>query len=67
MNDPEFPRAFLEAHGPDLDALTVAEAIEVADRLRAIAAALPGSSCDVHVAGKLNESAELVERRAGIT
>lgn len=60
--------ALVAEHGPTLDALTVTEALDVADQLRAIAAALPGSSpLDAHVADRLTEAADVVERRAGVT
>lgn len=69
MTDPDtLTAALTDAHGPALAALTVTEAFDVADQLRAIAAALPGpSTLDAHVATQLTEAAKLVERLAGIT
>jgi len=50
------------ALGRPLDTLTATEAIDVAERLRAIAAALDGPG-----APSLTEAADLIERAAGVT
>jgi hypothetical protein len=56
------------AIGRPLDTLDVTLALDVADQLRAIVAALPATTAgDKHLAALLTEAAELVERRAGIT
>jgi len=50
------------ALGRPLDTFTATEAIDVADRLRAIADALDGPG-----APSLTEAADLIERAAGVT
>ena len=56
------------AVGRPLDELTAVEAVDVADRLRAVVAALPPSTpAETHLAHRLIESANLVERCAGVT
>ena len=53
--------------GRSLDALDIAEALDVAEQLRAIVAALPADNAhDRHLAARLIDAAELVECRAGI-
>ena len=69
MTDPDTLAAAVEAAvGHPLDQLGTAEAIDVADRLRATVAALPSTSpAEAQLAARLTEAAELVERHAGIT
>lgn len=70
MTDPDTLDAVATAAvGHPLDQLTAAEAIDVADRLRAVVDALapPPSSADSHLAAQLADAAELIEKRAGIT
>ncbi len=62
-----FTAAVDAATGRPLDELTVTEALDVAERLRSIVAALPAPSPrDVHLAALLTDAAALVERAAGI-
>ena len=57
-----------EAVGRPLDELTAVEAIDVADRLRAVVAALPPSTpAETHLAHQLTAAAEAIERSAGVT
>lgn len=60
-------RAVVEdAAGQDLDTLNAALALDVAEQLRAIVAALPPESPrDGRLAAQLIEAADFVERRAG--
>lgn len=69
MTAPETLAAVVEAAvGRPLDSLTVTEALDVADRLRAVVDTLPAtSSHDAHLAAQLIEAAVLVEHRAGVT
>jgi hypothetical protein len=64
----ELDAVLTEAVGRPLDELDAATAIDVADRLRAVVAALPPSTpADTHYAGRLTAAAERIERRAGVT
>jgi hypothetical protein len=52
--------------GRSIDDLTAAEAIELADGLRAFVAAMPTSSAfDVRLAAALRHAADLIEQHAG--
>jgi hypothetical protein len=55
----------LAAAGHALDDLSAAEAIELADDLRAVAALPTPSPLDVRLAADLSAAADLIERRAG--
>ncbi len=68
MTGPDFLNMLINRHGAEINALTEKQAVAVADRLRVVAEALPGSTPSAaHVATMLSKAAELVERRAGIT
>ncbi|MGP0111145.1 MAG: hypothetical protein ACLPR9_20220 [Acidimicrobiales bacterium] len=66
--DPDDLAAVVEAAtGRPLASLTATEALDVAEQVRAILAALPATNPrDAHLCALLTEAAELVERRAGI-
>lgn len=52
--------------GRSLDDLTVSEAIEIADHLRAVAAALPAPTArDKRLAADIDAAAGIVEQRTG--
>ena len=56
------------AVGRPLDELTAVDAIDVADRLRAVVAALsPSTPAETRLAHRFLEAADLIERCAGVT
>jgi|NGEPerStandDraft_6_1074524.scaffolds.fasta_scaffold241842_1 hypothetical protein len=68
MTDSNLAAVVEAAVGRPLADIKATEAVDVADQLRAIVAALPADTPrDKQLAAQLTEAAELVERRAGIT
>jgi hypothetical protein len=64
---PDVLATALAEAGRTLDDLTVTEALELADALRGVVAALPAPTPrDASLAASLIEAAALIERRAGI-
>lgn len=64
----ELDAVLTEAVGRPLDELTAVEAIDVADRLRAVVSALPSMTpAETHLAHQLMAAAAAIERRAGVT
>ena len=55
------------AAGRPLDQLTVTEALDVADQLRAITELPTPTPADQHLARHLRAAADLIEQRAGVT
>jgi hypothetical protein len=64
---PDVLATALAEAGRTLDDLTLTEAIELADALRGVVAALPAPTPrDASLAASLTEAAALIERRAGV-